>query len=114
MNFVVSAFFFAGHSRAGLIHRRLSIFCSRYWITRRLCLERFVKRNFPISISSHKIFLPFKGLWVLLDLKLYPESLSSSAWASLVSKIDLTLQLKSRKFLSKNISNSIFALFTRE
>ena len=28
------------------------------------------------------------GLWVLLDLKLYPEDQKTSAWASLVSSIN--------------------------
>lgn len=37
--------------------------------------------------SNKIIFLLRLGLWVLLDLKLFPEDLKTSAWASLVRKL---------------------------
>lgn len=54
--------------------------------------------SFFTSLTKSQLF---EGLWVLLDLKLYPDNLVSSAWASLVSKIDSTLPFKSRKFLKQ-------------
>ena len=89
----ISSWLLTGNKRTRFIHFWLLIFCSCHRITSRVCMARLEIYFFDMNehiFNVHILLQSFVkiGLWVLLDLKLFPEDPTVSAWASLVSIIE--------------------------